>query len=161
ELNFVYNDKGLGVTIKLEEARAELKAANPGIEFKVFTAKNLEETFFMLDAQDMMSLGFNVDSRTAVQNARTYLEKLDAEQDKELLDRAAQIDPDYWLLRLEKLIRDIRLDTEVDVSSIDEGNFPTEPRERSNFYRIYAILLWRAKDRQKADEFIERAVHFN
>jgi hypothetical protein len=39
ELWFVYNDRGLGLTATLEGARAELKAANPNIEFKIFTSK--------------------------------------------------------------------------------------------------------------------------
>src|SRR5262249_54937394 len=83
ELDFVYNDKGSGLTIKLEEAKAELKAANPSIEFKIFTTKNLEEIFFRLNNDQILSLGFDVDSRNAIQSARDYLGKLDAELDKE------------------------------------------------------------------------------
>jgi tetratricopeptide (TPR) repeat protein len=242
ELNFVYNDKGSGLTIKLEEARAELKAVNPGIEFEIFTSRKLEQIFFTLSVDQILSLGFDVDLRKAIQSARDYLEKLDAELDKEsgefvlralgnikevvagqkdeslLLDyqilearallkneavnearerfesifkrypqdpraplhlaeiylnnedyeknsdflaKAERIAPDYWLLRLEKLIREIRLESKFDPAGIDERTFPDEPRARANFYRIYSALLERAGDGKRAESFIERAIHFN
>ena len=83
ELNFVYNDKGSGLTIKLEGAKAELKTANPGIEFKIFTPENLEEIFFTLRTDQILSLGFDVESRNILRIARDQLGKLDAELDKE------------------------------------------------------------------------------
>jgi lipopolysaccharide biosynthesis regulator YciM len=242
ELNFVYNDKGLGVTIKLEGAKAELKTANPDIEFKIFTPKNLEEVFFTLNNDQILSLGFDVDSRNALRIARDQLEKLDDELDKEsgefvlralrnikdiiagqndedllldyeiveartlqknekvkearekyksiltkypedlraplylaeiylnnddfekngdLLAQAERISPDYWLLHLEKLIREIRLGNEIATATVDERTFPEEPRARSEFYRIYAVQLARVGDLPRAESFIERALQFN
>ena len=242
ELNFVYNDKGSGVTEKLEAARAELKVANPEIEFKIFTPKNLEDLFFTLSSDKILSLGFDIDSRNAIKNVRGYLEKLDAELDKEsgafvlrvlsnikdiiagqndegllldyeilearalqkneeviesrskyesirkrypddpraflylaeiylnnedfeknneLLTKAEKINPDYWLLKLERLVREIRLGTNIDPTSIDERNFPDEPKARSNFYRIYAVIFERLGDIVKAQSFVERAIQFN
>ena len=46
QYNFVYNDKGSGLTIKLETAKAELQGTSPAIEFKIFTPKNLEKVFY-------------------------------------------------------------------------------------------------------------------
>ncbi len=242
ELNFVYNDKRSGVTIRLEEAKAELKAANPSIEFKIFTPKDLEEVFFTLNSDQILSLGFDVDSRKTIQSARNYLGKLDAELDKEsgkfvlwalrnikniiadqkdenlfldyeivearalrnneevkearekfnnllkrypqdpraplylaeiylndedfekngeLLAQAERISPDFWLLRLQRLIREIRLGNEIDPSTVDENTFPDEPRVRANFYRINAGLLVRAGDITRAESFIERALQLN
>jgi hypothetical protein len=83
ELNFVYNEKGSGLTIKLEEAKAELKAANPQVEFKIFTPRNLEEIFLSLSSDQIASSGFDIDSRNALQSARDQLAKLDEELDKE------------------------------------------------------------------------------
>ncbi len=242
ELNFVYNDKGLGVTIKLEGAKAELKTANPGIEFKIFTPKNLEEVFFKLNDDQILSLGFDVDSRNSLRIAQEQLWKLDVELDKEsgefvlmalrnikdiiagqndedlflhyqiveartlqknekvkearekyesilkrypqdpraplylaeiylydddfeknreLLALAERIKPDYWLLHLEKLIREIRLGNEIAPATVDERSFPDEPRPRANFYRIYAGVLNRAGDITRAESFIERALQLN
>lgn len=242
ELNFVYNDKYSGSTIKLEGARAELHSANPSIEFKIFTAKHLEEAFFTLAAGQMLSLGFDVDSRNAIKSARAYLEKLDTELDKEsvgfvlralgnikdiivgqnddvlfldfeileakalqknedvdgarerfegvakrhpsdprpilylaeiylnnkdyekngeLLQQAELINASFWLLRLEKLIREIRIGTKIDPLSIDEKVFPDEPRARSNFYRVYSAVLYRAGDAVRAESFVERAIQLN
>lgn len=242
EYNFVYNDKGSGLTIKLEAARAELRATNPSIEFKVFTPKDLEAIFFTLSVHHIASLGFDVDSRNALQNVRDYLVNLEVELDKEsgkfvlralqnisdiiarhndeallldfeivearalqknekvreardkyesitkrypldsrsflhlaeiylnnedfnknrdLLQRAEQISPDSWLLDLEKLIREIRLGNRVDPLAINEQQFPGEPRARSNFYRVYSVLLEQAEHFQRAESFIERAIQLN
>ena len=242
ELNFVYNDKGSGLTIKLEGARAELKSANPNIEFKIFTAKNLEKVFFTLGTDQILSLGFDVDSRNAIKSARAYLEKLDTELDKEsvafvlralvnikdiiagqndeglflefeilearalqknedvdgardkyesiarrypadprailylaeihlnnkdyekndeLLQQAERVAPSFWLLRMEKLVREIRIGTKIDPLSVNEETFPDEPRARSNFYRVYSAVLYRAGDAVRAESFIERAIQLN
>ncbi len=242
QYNFVYNDKGSGLTIKLETAKAELRITNPAIDFRVFTPRELEKIFFTLNAVQITSLGFDVDSRNAIQNVRDYLVKLEAELDKEsgefvlralenikdiiarqndealfldfeivearalqknekvrdacdkyesiirryprdpravlylaeiylnnedfdknaaLLQKAEQIDPDFWFLDLEKLIREIRIGNKVDLSTIDEQNFPSEPKTRSHFYRVYSVLLERATEFQRAESFIERAIHLN
>lgn len=242
ELNFVYNDKGSGLTVKLEGARAELKSANPNIEFKIFTPKKLEEVFFSLTSDQKLSLGFDVDSRNAIKTVRGYLARLDAELDKEsatfvlralgnirdiiagqndeglfldfeilearalqknedvdaargkyegiakrypsdprailylaeiylndhdfeknneLLQQAERVDLDFWLLRLEKLIREIRVGTKIDPLSVNEETFPDEPRARSNFYRIYSVILGGAGDAVRAECFIERALQLN
>ncbi|HEV3037206.1 MAG TPA: hypothetical protein VHA33_05410 [Candidatus Angelobacter sp.] len=241
QYNFVYNDKGSGLTIKLETAKAELRGANPAIEFIVFTPKDLEKIFFTLNADQIASLGFDVDSRNAIQNVRDYLVKLEAELDKEsggfvlralqnikdiivrhndeslfldfefvetralqknektrearekyesiikryprdsraflylaelylnneefdknseLLEKAEQISPDFWLLHLEKLIREIKLGNKVDPSTVDEQTFPTEPKARSHFYRVYSVLLGQSAD-PRAESFIERAIQLN
>lgn len=242
EFDFVYNDKGSGLTIKLEEAKAELKAANPNIDFKIFTPKHLEELLFTLSSDQISSLGFDVDSRHAIQSARDILGKLEAELDKgnggfvlrilrdikdiiadqndesllleydimearalqknddvpqardkyssilkrypqdpraplylaelylnnedfeknaELLKQAEQIDADYWLLPLERLFREITLEQNIDLATVDEHRFPSEPRERSNYYRVYAALVARSGDLPKAESYIERAIYFN
>lgn len=242
ELNFVYNEKGSGLTIKLEEAKAELKAANPQIEFKIFTPKHLEEIFLSLSSDQIASSGFDIDSRNALQSARDQLATLDEELDKEsgefvlrvlsnineiiagqndeslfleyeilearalqknekvreareklegiakrypndpraflylaelyiniedfdrnaqLLAQAETLAPDFWLLRFQKVLREIRLRTPIDPSTIDESTFPPEPRPRANLYRLYGSLLERADDHTRAEAFVERALHLN
>ena len=46
--NFVYNDKGAGISIKIETALSELKQENPTIIFEKFITKDLENIFFSL-----------------------------------------------------------------------------------------------------------------
>ena len=242
ELNFVYNEKGSGLTVKLEEAKAELRAANPQIEFKVFTPKNLEPIFLSLTSDEIAVLGFDIDSRNAVQNTRAQLEKLDEELDREhgefvlrvlgnvqgiiagqddesllldyeilearalqklervpearekfegiakrypndprahlylaqihidleefdrnaeLLAEAEKIDPDFWLLRVQNVIRELRLGTAVNPATIDENTFPSERRPKATLYRLYGSHLERAGDHGRAEAFVERAIHFN
>lgn len=242
EVNFVYNDKGTGLTIKLEEARAELRDGNPLIAFRIFTPRRLEEVFLSLRPEEIAALGFDLDSRNALQSARDQLATLDVELDKEsgefvlrvlntireivgraedenlqlefdllearsrlkiedvkqarvlfesiakrhpadprallylaeiainnedfeknadLLEKAERVSPDCVLLRLQKLVRDIRLERTPYPAAVDENNFPTEPRVRANFYRLAAALIGYQGDGAKAAMFLERSVHLN
>lgn len=242
EYNFVYNEKGSGLTIKLEAARAELKNANPAIDFKIFTPKDLEVVLLSLSADQIEAVGFDVDSRNALQGARDQLAKLDEELDREhaefvlkvletikdivagqndesllldyeilearglqktervreartklegivkrypddpraylylaeihlniedfgrnaeLLAEAKRIAPAFWLLSVQEVLREIRLGTVADASTIDENSFPPEPRPKANFYRLYGALLERAGDYRRAEAFVERALHLN
>ncbi|HSY51464.1 MAG TPA: hypothetical protein VLC46_21855 [Thermoanaerobaculia bacterium] len=242
ELDFVYNEKGSGLTVKLEGAKAALKNANPQIDFKIFTPKDLEVVFLSLSSDAIAALGLDIDSRNAVQSARDQLTRLDEELDKEsgefvlrvlgtideiiagqrdeglsleyeilearalqkmekvqearekfesivrrypadpraflhlaeihinvddfernaeFLREAEGLAPEFALLRLQKLIREIRLGTLVDPSTIDVSTFPSEPRPRANLYRLYASMLQRAGDNKRAVAFVERALHIN
>lgn len=80
--NFVFNDKYFGTSIELERATAELNKDNPGIEFNVFSATDLEKLFFTLTPEQMTQLGFNIDSRNALKTVSSYLEKLEIELDR-------------------------------------------------------------------------------
>jgi hypothetical protein len=80
---FVFNDKGLGVSIEIEGALAELKDANPSINFKTLVAKDLEDIFFKLRPDQILSLGFDVDSTKALRIAREFLAKLEIDLDRD------------------------------------------------------------------------------
>lgn len=239
---FVFNDKGTGTTMELAKSIAELKVENSAIEFSVFTSNDLEKIFFGSKQEDMLALGFDVDSTKAISNAYEYLEKVeidldrengkesiaaiekikpiilklqdeelilayeilearalqklekmpkakdkyeslckrypndpraflylaefylnkgDLEKNAELLGRAEKIDSSYWLLALEKLIREYRLGNQIDIAKINDKDFPSEPRLKSNFYRLHSLFLERSGDRINADSFIERAIYSN
>jgi len=83
EYKFVFNDKNSGSIQLLEEAISNLQNSNPTIKFGLFLAKNLESVFFQLDESDILSLGFNIDSRKAISNVYKYLEKVEIELDRE------------------------------------------------------------------------------
>ena len=80
---FVFNDKNTGVTKGIKEVLSELKCENPTIEFEIFIPRLLEEVFFGLHKNDILSLGFDIDSTKAIANANEYLNELNVELDKE------------------------------------------------------------------------------
>ncbi len=239
---FVFNDKGAGVSIEIERALAELRNNNQDIKFKKLIPKDLERIFFELSKQDILALGFDVDSTNALRITRESLEKLEVELDREsmkfvlkavenlkdivpslrdetldldyeilearvlsklekkegakekyeslckrypgdprsflylaeiylnnedfeenerFLKQAEGIDSGHWLLKLMKLVREYRLNNQLDATKIDERNFPKDPRVKSNFYRLYSLFLEQSGDQIGADSFIERAIHLN
>jgi hypothetical protein len=79
---FVFNDKWAGTTIEIEDALAELKTANPKIDFRPFLAKHLRDIFFTLKIESIQSLGFDIDSRNALRICKETLEKLEVYLDK-------------------------------------------------------------------------------
>ncbi len=238
---FVFNDKDLGVTIELEKALAELRTANPEIEFDLFLPRKLEEMFFTLKKENISSLGFDIDSRNALRICKETLGKLevyldrgngsfvmeslqnckdiinsqndeglladwemlecralqqlerineaiekyenlckryprdprpflylaeiclnveDYDKNDELLGKAEEIDNSHWLLQLEKVLRDQRSGT-ISGASINENDFPSDPRVKSNYYRFYSMVFRLEKDFTKAESFIEKAIYLN
>ena len=91
EYNFVFNDKYSGSIQELEKVISELKTENPGVEFNLFLAKNLEGVFFELEEPDILSLGFNIDKRQAISNAFNYLEIIKNEIDRENIKYSQKI----------------------------------------------------------------------
>jgi tetratricopeptide (TPR) repeat protein len=237
---FVFNDKGGGVSIEIESALSELKQDNPTIIFKEFLTKDLEDIFFGLTDQQILSVGFDIDSTKTLKLVREILGKLEVELDrdntkfvektlnnnqdivfslnddslnldfeilyartlqklervkeasikykslskrypsdprpilyqaeiqlnnddfkknKELLAQAEVIDKDYWLLALEELIRSYVTKEKVDLSNVDEKDFPQDPKIKASFYRIYSGFFEEVGDHVKADCFIERAIN--
>ena len=93
--------------------------------------------------------------------AEIYLHNENYEKNEELLQKAESIDPKHWLLNLEKLIRTFQLEQKIDISSIDEENFTSDPKIKSNFYRIYSQILFKTGEYERSESFIERAIHLN
>jgi tetratricopeptide (TPR) repeat protein len=93
--------------------------------------------------------------------AEHYLNSEDYNKCDELLKDAERIDSDYWLLQLEKAQRDHRLGKKIDAASIDEKNFPSDPKVKSNYYRFYSAILYQQNDFSKAESFIEKAIRLN
>lgn len=82
EYHFVFNDKNNGLDIVLESARAQLTDENPGIVFKIFIPIELETVFLGLNKEQIVSLGFDVDQRKALEVSREYLKGLETELDR-------------------------------------------------------------------------------
>lgn len=82
EYHFVFNDKNNGLDIVLESARTQLASENTGITFGTLLPRKLEETFLSLNSDQLISLGFDVDQRKALEVSREYLKGLEAELDR-------------------------------------------------------------------------------
>ena len=107
---FVFNDKGAGVSIEIEKALAELKNDNSNIDFEKLTPNHLEEIFFTLHNDQILALGFDIDSTNALRIAREYLDKLEVDLDRE--------NGEYALKALEKL-KDIIFSLEDEYLAVD------------------------------------------
>ncbi|MCG2699640.1 hypothetical protein L6274_01080 [Candidatus Parcubacteria bacterium] len=101
------------------------------------------------------------DSRAFLYLAEIYLTDKDFDKNLELLKKAEEIDKDFWLLELEKLVRKNRLEEKFDLGNIDENNFHSDLKIKSNFYRLYALFFEEENNKAKADNFIEKAIHAN
>ncbi len=89
--NFVFNDKYDGSIQLLEKTITELEAKNPGIDFRLFLAKDLEKVFFQLTETDILGLGFDIDQRQAIANAYAYLDIVKTELDRENTNSAQRV----------------------------------------------------------------------
>ncbi len=134
------------------------------IEYEILEARALWKFERIKEAKqkyESLCKRYPNDPRAFLYLAELYLNDEDLEKNEELLKHAERIDRNHWLLALERLIREHRLGNQIDFVSIDEDSFPTDPRARSNFYRLYAFFLERAGDQVRAESFIERAIHLN
>lgn len=101
------------------------------------------------------------DPRAFLYLAEIYLHNKDYKKNKELLDKAEEIDANHWLLKLEKLVRKRHLGEEIDTTNIDEKDFPGGSRIKANFYRVYAQSIEDSGNKTMADSFVEKAIHLN
>ena len=123
--------------------------------------QKLEKIEEARDKYENISKRFPNDPRAFLYLAEIYLHNEDYKKNKELLDKAEEVDPNHWLLRLETLVRKSHLGEEINTTNIDEKDFPGEFRIKANFYRLYARFLEDSGNKTMADSFIEKAIHLN
>lgn len=80
---FAFNDKGAGVGVEIEKALSELKVKNKKIGFEKFIPRDLEDIFFSLKEDQILALGFDIDSTNALKIAKEYLKKIEVELDRD------------------------------------------------------------------------------
>ncbi|MCH7902418.1 hypothetical protein IIC68_01560, partial [archaeon] len=220
----------------------EIQQSNPGIKFNFILAKNLERVFFELNEEDMLALGFDIDSRKSVTVANSLVSIIEDEIDREsietashflevlqdlcediddeellltcgllkasvhqkseqtdlaisglrllcdeykesvrpllklaeillsvslleenekLIFKAAQIDPISPLLKLQKIVRDIRLGKNFEVVEVNEAEFSKDPKVISALYRLYGLALLKDIDSIRGDTFLNKALELN
>jgi len=123
--------------------------------------QRLERTREAIKKYESLCTRYPTDPRPFLHLAEVYLNFGDYDRNADFLRKAEEINNDFWLLKLQRLLRDQRLENKFDITSIDEEKIPTEPRIRSNFFRMYAVLALQGKDLQRAESFIERAIQLN
>ena len=141
-----------------------LENENLSLEYEILECRCLQKLERVGKAKakyENISTRYPDDPRAFLYLAEIYLNDKGFDKNKELLEKAEKIDNDYWLLKLEKLVRKNHLREKIDTANINEQEFPGEPRTKSNFYRLYAFFLEESGNKPKADSFIEKAIHLN
>ncbi|MES2134876.1 MAG: tetratricopeptide repeat protein [Patescibacteria group bacterium] len=134
------------------------------LDYEILEAKALMRSEKVDEAREKFLSIFKrypTDARAPLFLAEIYLNDEDPEKNEEWLNEAEKIDKTYWFLKLEQLIRTLRTGTQIETPVINENEFPTDPRIRADFYRIYSLFFERIGDQAKADTFIEKAIHLN
>ncbi|MCD4691850.1 MAG: hypothetical protein K8R79_02955, partial [Calditrichales bacterium] len=142
----------------------ELKDENLSLLHEILECRCLQKLEKVEDAKvkyENISKKFTKDSRAFLYLAEIYLKDKDFDKNKELLEKAKQIDNNYWLLKLEELVRKKYLGEKIDTANINQKIFPDDPRCKANFYRLYALFFEDSGDKTNADSFIENAIHLN
>lgn len=101
------------------------------------------------------------DSREYLYLAENKLRAKNFESNKRLIETAEQINPQSWLLGIQKLVRAINTDDDIDLSQIDPDKFPENKKHKANYYRLYSILLWRENRDSDADEFLKKSIQLD
>ena len=134
------------------------------LEYEILECRCLQKLESMGGAKEKyedISKRFPNDPRAFLYLAEIYLNDGDFDKNKKFLEKAKEIDSNHWLLKLEELVRKIHLEEKIDVANINEKTFPDDPREKANFYRLYAIFLANSGDKINADSFIAKAINLN
>jgi tetratricopeptide (TPR) repeat protein len=119
------------------------------LEYKILECRclqKLEKVDEVIDKYNNIAKMYPDDPRALLYLAEIYLTEYEFDKNKQLLKKAREVDSDFWLVKLEELIRKKYLDEEFDVSNIDENTFPDSPREKSSYYRIYSSFLEKSGD---------------
>lgn len=134
------------------------------IDYEILECRCLQKSEKVTEAVEKyksLMKRFPSDPNAFLYLAEIYLNEKDYKMNNELLKKVEQIDENYWLLKLEKLVRIHHLGQQVDIKTIIESDLPYEPRIRSNFNRLYSLFLEDSGDQTNADSFIEKAIQEN
>ena len=125
------------------------------------TLRRLEKARETVHKLERLCTKYPTDPRPFLYLAEEYLTIGNYDKNSELLRQAEDINGDFWLLKLQRLLRDHRLGNFVDVAGIEIEKMPTENRIRSKFFRLYAVLAMQSNDLSRADSYIEQAIQLN
>ncbi len=139
-------DEKLSVEYEILESRCLLKFE------KVDAAKDRYENLHKRYPQDI---------RPLLYLAEICLGENDLEGNSKHLEKAEAIDEEFWLLKLQQILRKQHLGEGISIELIDEEAFPEDPKIKASFYRLYGLLLENHNDQTNADSFLAKAIHLN
>jgi tetratricopeptide (TPR) repeat protein len=140
------NDEGLSLGFEIMECKALQKMEK--IDEAIEKYKNIHTRY-------------PKEARASLYLAEIYINDENYEENERLLNKAKAIDSSHWLYQLETLIRCFRLGKPVDISKIDEKNFPSDSKVKADYYRLYAYAFEASGDLKSAESFIEKAIKLN
>lgn len=145
----------------VEKNIKSLSEDNLTLEIKLLNAKIKEKNEDFEEAnniyQELINNKIN-DVRPYLHLAENKLRVRDLSENKNLLDIAEKIDNSHWLLEIEKIVKAINLDENIDLSNVDEKNFPEDSSIKANYYRLYSILFWRDENDSQAKIFLNKSL---
>ncbi len=147
-----------------DEIIQEVDEENITIEFELLQCKYLmlsEKPQEAIQKYESIALRYPRDPRSFLYLAEIFLNKKNLHKYSDLLERAKQIDADFWLICFLELVRQSRLGKKFNRDSIEEIDTPSEPWIKATFYRLFAQLLEQSGDEIGADEFIEKSLVIN
>lgn len=134
------------------------------LEFEILqtrTLQRLEKFNIAQEKYESLYKRYPKDVRAPLYLAEMYLNAENYEQNRILLDEIKKIDNSHWLYNLETLIRKAHGREHINIKDIDTDSFSNDYNIKSDYYRIYGILLQNSGDYENAQTFIERALYFN
>ncbi|MCD4670619.1 MAG: hypothetical protein K8S14_09245, partial [Actinomycetia bacterium] len=134
------------------------------LEYKILECRclqKIERVDEAIDKYHNIARMYPDDPRALLYLSEIYLSRYENDKNKKLIEKAQEIDSDFWLVKLEELVRKDNLGEEIDVSNIDENSFPDDPREKSSYYRVYSSILEKSGNQSRVESFIEKAICFN
>lgn len=134
------------------------------LEYEILDCRSIQK----LERVDEARVGYENLVKRYPQDPRPllYLAELclidnDLEGNARYLEKAELIDNDFWLLKLQQILRRQNLGEKINFLDIDIQKFPDDPKIKANFYRLYGLLLENSGDQINADSFIAKAIHLN
>ncbi len=159
--NAVYAYKILG---NVKEIISTIEDDNLSLEYEILECRclqKLEKTNEAKNKYENIAKRFPNDQRSFLYLSEICLNDKDFDKNLKLLKQAEKINKDCWLLKLEQLLRKYHLREQIILENVDEITFPSDPKIKSKFYRLYALFLEDSGKKIKADSFIEKAIHGN
>ncbi|MBL8090027.1 MAG: hypothetical protein KF758_04055 [Anaerolineales bacterium] len=142
----------------------ELGDENLILEYEILECRclqKLEKIDEVKEKYESLSKRYFKDSRPLLHLAEIYLNEKNFNKNMELLEKAEKIDPSYWLLKLERVIRQNHLGEKIEQKDIDETTFPNEANLKASYYRVYGLILDELGDYERATSFIEKAIYLD
>lgn len=149
-------------TIMLKSIEAIVESVLEGqeiIKLRILKANAFSKAGDIEEAKEMyenISKGFPEDMQPQLSLAEIYLNEEKFDKNKKILDVLEKKFPDNPKIKIQKILRKIRLNEEI---LFDKNDLAThDDKDRASFYRLYSIYFNKKKDRSNRDAFIDRSI---